>query len=136
MKKIITKKINNNTNVVTLAVIGASLAGLTGTAYFFLGPKGKKHQKHTRAWAIKMKGDVIEKLEKARVVSEPLYHEIIDTVALRYEKEKKAGSKEIQEIAQDLKKHWGIISREAKALRNETVKSTKKVVKKVKKTLD
>ena len=46
------------------AVIGAGVAGLAATAYFFLGPKGKQHQRHAKAWAIKMKGDVIEQLER------------------------------------------------------------------------
>lgn len=45
MKKITT----NNSNAIGLAVIGASLAGLAGGAYFFLGPKGKKNQKHVKA---------------------------------------------------------------------------------------
>ena len=35
----------NKSQAVKLAVIGASLAGLAATAYFFFGPKGKKHQK-------------------------------------------------------------------------------------------
>ena len=80
----------NKSNVIKLAVAGASLAGLAATAYFFFGPKGKKHRQHAKAWAIKMKGDVIEKLEAAREITEPVYREIIDTVAREYEKGKKA----------------------------------------------
>jgi len=94
-----------------VAVLGASIASLAATAYFFFGPKGKKNQKHAKAWAIKMKGDVIEKLEVAREVSEPIYHEIIDSVASKYEKGMKAGHEEIKELAQDLKKHWKTISK-------------------------
>ena len=57
------QKTVNKSNVVKLAVVGASLAGIAATAYFFFGPKGKKHRQHAKAWAIKMKGEVIEKLE-------------------------------------------------------------------------
>lgn len=104
------KRAKSGSSVVKVAVLGASLAGLAATAYFFFGPKGKKNQKHAKAWAIKMKGDVVEKLEKARDITEPVYHEIIDSVAAQYEKGMKAGQKEIKELARDLKKHWKTIS--------------------------
>ena len=107
MKKPAAKKA---TTAVKLAVLGATLAGAAAGAYFFLGPKGKKHQKDAKAWAIKMKADVIEKLEKAGAVSEPVYHSIVDAVAEKYNKAKKAGAPEITALAQDLKKHWKSIS--------------------------
>ncbi len=121
------KKNKNNSKVVGLAVLGASLASLAAGAYFFFGPKGKKHQKHARAWAIKMKGEVIEKLEKARQITEPAYHQIIDSVAKEYIKEKKAGQSEIAELAKDLKKHWATISKSAKAVRHEVKKDVSMV---------
>jgi len=122
MKKKIT---NNGSKVAEIAIIGASLAGLAATAYFFLGPKGKQHQRNTKAWAIKMKGDVVEKLETARDVSELVYHEIIDSVAAEYEKGKKASHEEIIELAQDLKKHWKTISSSAQAGKDDAEKDEK-----------
>ena len=126
------QKKSNNSNAIKLTVLGASLAGLAATAYFFLGPKGKKHQKHAKAWAIKMKGDVIEKLEMAREVTEPIYHEIIDSVSKDYEKGLKAGKSEIEEVAKDLKKHWKTISAAAKAAKKEVIKEAGKIAKEVK----
>lgn len=107
-KKIIEKK----SNIAKYATIGAGLASIA-TAYFFLGPKGEKHQKQMKTWAIKMKADVVEKLEEARDMSELAYHQIIDSVAQEYEKKAKVGREEIQSLAKDLKKHWNIISKEA-----------------------
>lgn len=103
-------------------VIGASLAGVAATAYFFFGPKGKVHQKHARAWVIKMKGEVIEELEHAREITEPVYHEIIDAVAKEYTKGKRAGKAEIEEIAKDLKKHWKSMSKLAKTAKEDALK--------------
>ena len=123
-KKTIAKK-KSGSNAAEMIALGAGLAGLAATAYFFLGPKGKQHQKHTKAWAIKMKGDVIEKLETAREISEPVYHQIIDAVAAKYEKGMKASHAEVSELASDLKKHWKTISHTARA-----AKSAKKVAKK------
>lgn len=113
------------------AVIGASLAGLAATAYFFFGPKGKKHRQHAKAWAIKMKGEVVEKLENAREITEPVYREIIDTVAKEYKKGKKAGQSEIESLATDLKKHWKSMSALATAAKLDVAKNATHVAKKV-----
>ncbi len=127
MKKKTTK---SGSSTVKFVALGASLAVLAATAYFFLGPKGKKHQRHAKAWAIKMKGDVVEKIETAREISEPVYHEIIDSVAAEYEKGMKASHEEISALAQDLKKHWKTISNSARAMKRDVVKSAGRVAKK------
>ena len=114
------------------AVIGASLAGLAATAYFFVGPKGKKRREHAKAWAIKMKGEVVEKLEAAREITEPVYREIIDTVAKDYKKGRKASQPEIESLAQDLKKHWRSMSKLAIAAKREVAKDASHVAKKAK----
>ncbi|MDO8512502.1 MAG: hypothetical protein Q7S57_04470 [bacterium] len=120
----------DGSGIVKMAVVGAGIAGLAAAAYFFLGPKGKKHQRDVRAWAIKMKGDVIEKLEMAKEISEPVYHEIIDSVATEYEKGNKASHEEIGALAQDLKKHWKTISGSARTAKRDIVKSAGRVAKK------
>jgi len=113
----------NRSSAVKLAVAGASLAGLAATAYFFFGAKGKKHRTHAKAWAIKMKGDVVERLEAAREITEPVYREIIDTVAKEYQKGKKASQPEIKALAADLKKHWKSMSALAIAAKKEVAKN-------------
>ena len=123
-------KKNGGSSAVELAVLGVTLAGLAASAYFFLGPKGKKNQRHAKAWAIKMKGDVVEKLEMAREVSEPVYNEIIDSVTAEYKKGKKASQIEIDEMAKDLKKHWKTIGGIAKAAKRNAIKDASKVAKK------
>ncbi len=123
------KTTKSGSGAAKLAVLGASLAGLAATAYFFLGPKGKRHQRHAKAWAIKMKGDVVEKLEMASDVSEPVYHEIIDSVAAEYKKGMKASHEEISALAQDLKKHWKTISKPAQSAKRDTVKGAGKATK-------
>ncbi|MFA5777112.1 MAG: hypothetical protein WC906_01605 [Parcubacteria group bacterium] len=126
-------KKTNKSNAVKIAVVCASLAGLAATAYFFFGPKGKKHRQHAKAWAIKMKGEVVEKLEKAREITEPIYLEIIDRVSKEYEKGKKASRPEIKALAEDLKKHWKSISKLAIAAKQEAVKDASQVIKVAKK---
>ncbi len=103
------KKTNNNGGVRS-ALVGIGVASIAATAYFFLGPNSKKHQKNTKAWAIKMKADVIEKLERVKEVSESGYADIIDEVSQKYIKAKKSTEEEITDLAKDLKKHWRVIS--------------------------
>lgn len=127
------KNINHGSGKMKLFVLGASLAGLAA-AYFFLGPKNKKNLKNTKSWAIKMRGDVIEKLEKARDISETVYGKIIDSIATKYEKSLKSNSQEIRELAQDLKKHWRVISKSVETKRKDIVKKVVKPTKKTKNT--
>jgi hypothetical protein len=128
MKKETTKSKSGAVGVVAL---GASLAGLAASAYFLLSEEGKKNQKYAKAWAIKMKGDVVGKLESAREVSEPVYHKIIDTVAAKHEKIMKNGPKEVKELAKDLKKHWSAISELAATPKAKAkIAVVKKVIKK------
>ncbi len=129
-KKTVKKSSSNASSVMGGAILGAGLAGLAATAYFFFGPKGKTNQRHAKAWAIKMKGDVIEKLETAREISEPVYQQIIDSVATEYKKGMKASHEEIAELAQDLKKHWKTITNSKKVAKRRAVKGAKKAVKK------
>jgi hypothetical protein len=97
----------------SLGMVGVAGAASLAAVYFFLGPGGKKRREHTKAWAIRMKADVVEKLEAARELSRPIYEGIINTVAAEYEEGMKAGQTEIAALARDLKKHWTIIKKEA-----------------------
>lgn len=110
--------------------LGASLVGLATAAYFFLGPKGKKNQTAAKAWTLKMKAEVIEELEKAKVMSEPAYHKIIDAIAAKYRKALKSSPKEVQSLAKDLKDHWKIIGHSVETLKPVVKKEIKKIVKK------
>ncbi|OGI30257.1 MAG: hypothetical protein A2271_02440 [Candidatus Moranbacteria bacterium RIFOXYA12_FULL_35_19] len=127
------KKKKDNSKVIKLAVIGASLAGIAATAYFFFGPKGKKHREHAKSWAIKMKGEVVERLEKAKEITEPIYLEIIDAVSKEYAKEKMATQEEIGAIADDLKKHWKSISKLAISAKQDVAKDASRVMRVAKK---
>lgn len=128
-------KKKSNATAMKLAVLGASLAGVAATAYFVFGPKGKKHRAQAKAWAIKMKGEVVEKLEAAKEITEPVYSEIIDAVTKEYKKGKKASLPEIEALAADLKKHWKSISKLAIAAKADIKKDASRVAKTVKKAV-
>lgn len=131
----------NTNQVAVVAGVTVGLAALAAAGYFMLGPEGKKNRKQIKGWSLKMKGDVLEKLEKLKDVTPEVYNGIIDEVSAKYGKLKNISAEEITEIAIDLKKHWKAISRDMKAGQNTTkakkVTVKKKVAKKaVKKVID
>ncbi len=113
-----------------VGLIGASIVGLAAAAYFFFGPKGKKNQEEVKAWALKMKAEVIKKMKEAKVMSEPVYNKIVDAVAAKYKKELKASPKEVQSLVKDLKDHWKIIGHYVETLKPVVKKGINKIAKK------
>jgi gas vesicle protein len=113
----------------TGAIIGIS-AGVVAAAaatYFFFGPQGKKNRGKLKGWMIRMKGDIVEKMEQAKDLTEEAYHKIVDAAAQSYAKE--GISKDmVTEFAQNLKKQWKGFSKAKKA---SAKKAVQKVVKKV-----
>ena len=97
-----------------IAGIGAGIAALTASAYVLFGPAGKKNRKAIKGWTIKMKGEIIEKLEEAKEITEPVYHNIVDTIKAKYEKAKNVDQKDIDEVVAEIKKHWKSMVKDAK----------------------
>jgi hypothetical protein len=94
-----------------LGLIGAAAAVIAG-GYFFYGKDGAKHRKNLRTWAVKAKAEVLEKIEKAKDMSETTYNEAIDMIADKYSKMKDMSPEDIQAFSKDLKKHWKDIKKE------------------------
>lgn len=103
-KKIKTKK--SKISAGKAIAIGAGVATLAAGAYYFLGPNGKKNQKKATVWTTKMKKEVEKKVATIKNVSEPIYHNVVDTLAMNYSKQYKAHAPEIKAFAKHLKSEW------------------------------
>ena len=114
-------KKNSSPLVTGLGIAGLAAAALVG-GYFFYGKDGKKHRKNIKAWSIKAKGEVLEKLEKAKDLSEDVFHTTIDTIASKYAKSKDVSEDEINLFVKDLKKHLKDIKKEVAPVVKKTVK--------------
>lgn len=122
------KKSTSKNNVGKAVAIGAGVAAIAGAAYFFLGPNGKKHQKKLKSWMIRMKGDVVEKLEEAKELTRPVYESIIDAVATKYEQLGSIDPKEIKATVDELKRQWKAIVRAGTSKKRIVKKAVKKSV--------
>lgn len=112
--------------------ITAAAAAVAAGAYYFFGPNAKKHQKKMKGWMLKMKSEVVEKLEEAKEVSEPVYDAIVDKVAASYAQAGKAKD-EVTELAKMLKKDWKGISGSVKKAGKHVVSQAKKAKNKLSK---
>ncbi len=110
MKKQVVQKSSVGKNIAAGVTIAAGIAA----AYLLFGPDAKKNRKIVRGWAIKMKGEIIEKFEKAKDVTESSYHAIVDQIAEKYAKIKGVEKSDIDAIVQDARKHWKTMTRTAK----------------------
>ena len=126
-KKVVSKKGVSAKQVIG---IGAGIAALTAAAYVLFGPEGKKNRKAIRSWSVKMKGEIIEKFENAKELTEPVYHQIVDSVQAKYAKLKNVDQVELAETIAQIKKHWNLMKKEAQGKKPKTAK--KKVVTKKK----
>src|SRR3954469_6775461 len=104
-----TKK-NEGSSAGTVVAVGAGVVALAAASYFFFGPEGKKNRNNLKGWMVKMKGEVIEKMENAEEMTEAAYEKIVDAVAAKYAKAGKVSEAEIRLFAGLLKQQWkGIV---------------------------
>lgn len=127
------KKTNNKKQdgvVGKVVAIGAGIAALGAASYYFFGPKGKAHRDQLKGWMLKMKAEIVEKLEDSKEVTEEAYMKIIDVVSAKYAKLGKIDGDELSSYVAKLKKGWKEISGQKKAAVKKAVKKVapKKVV--------
>jgi gas vesicle protein len=125
--------VKKNSN--TLGTLGAFIAGAAAAAvaggYFLYGPDGKENRKKVEGWALKMKGEVLEKIEKTKDLTEQKYHIIVDAAVAKYGKTKEVSETKVKQLGKELKKHWAEIEKEAQKKGTQARKRTKVARKKV-----
>jgi hypothetical protein len=93
--------------------LAATLVGAAAAGYYLYGPKGKENRVKLKAWTLKAKGEVLEKFEKAKEVSDESYAETVDKVTAKYAKLKSVGEDEAMKLNRELKRHWKAIKKAA-----------------------
>lgn len=104
----------------------AALAAAAAGAYFLYGSaKGPARRKALKSWAVKMKGEVMEEVEKMKDLSEEVYHTAVDRISKKYSQIKDIDQAELQAVAKRLKGHWKDIKKEAEKAITLEVKKAK-----------
>ncbi len=116
------KTVKNNEGLAAagLAAMAAAAAGV----YFLYGSKDAvKKRKAVKSWSLKMKAEVLEKIEKLKDIDQKVYQDIIDTAAKKYEALKDVEVADVAAVSKELSSHW-------KAIKNTIAPAPKKVAKK------
>ena len=108
------QKSTNHNIAIAAGITGLFASALLGAHFLFNTEKGKKSLKHLKSWSFKMKGELLEKLEKAKEIDENTYSRIVDELSAKYQKIKGMTVEEISEITKELKSNWKKIKDEAK----------------------
>jgi uncharacterized protein YicC (UPF0701 family) len=121
MKKIIKKENNTTAAATSLAALAAAAAGV----YFLYGSKdATKNRKKVTSWSLKMKAEVLEKIEKLKEIDDKIYNDVVETVSAKYLALKNTENTEVEAIKKELSSHW-------KAIKSKIMPAPKKVAKKV-----
>ena len=123
----------NNFSASKIIALGAGAAALAASTYYFFGPEGKIHRKKAVGWMIKMKGEIVERMEEAGEITETAYHSIVDSVLASYILAGKIAPTELETFAKNLKGQWKNIIKTLPSVSKKAVKKVgKKIAKKVK----
>ena len=91
---------------------GIGLAALAAAgAYFLSGKRGLKNREAIKGWALKMKGDVLEKMESMKKIDRETYLRLVDKVADRYSRAESISAAELRHLTVELKNAWAHIDK-------------------------
>ena len=108
-------------NGIALGLGVAAVAAAAAGAYFLYGSaKGPARRKALKSWIVKMKGEVMEEVEKMQNLSEELYHAAIDKISAKYAEMKNIDVAELEAVVKRLKGHWKDIKKEVKKVATKT----------------
>jgi len=94
---------------------GIGLAAIAAAgAYFLYGEKGAGNREKIAGWTLKMKGEVLEKIESMKTIDRGTYLRIVDKVAERYAKLGTISVSELQHLTVELKNAWARIDKQLK----------------------
>jgi len=93
-------------NKAKIAGFGTAAVVAAAGAYFLSGKVGAKNRKMISGWVLKMKGEVLEKVENLKEMNADAYHRLVDQVAEHYVKVKGVNSSELGLLVKELKSFW------------------------------
>lgn len=94
---------------------GIGVAAITAAgAYFLYGKKNAGNRERVYSWALKMKGEVLGKIESMQKIDRETYLRMVDKVAGRYAKMESISASELQHLTVEMKNAWAHIDKKLK----------------------
>src|SRR5256885_1917683 len=86
-------------------------AGASG-AYFLYGKRGAQNREKIEGWALQLKGEVLERMEKLKDINQQAYDQLVDETASRYGRTKRVSAHELKHLTAEMKNAWSHISKQ------------------------
>ena len=93
------------------AGVGVAAVAALG-AYFLYGKNGARNRDKIAGWTLRLKGEVLEKVEAIKELNEQEYYRIVDEISGRYANMEKVGAEELKHLAAELKGAWNHLKEE------------------------
>lgn len=123
----------NDSHIALGVGLGVAAVAAAAAGYFLYGTKeGAKRRAKMKGWMLKMKGEVLEKMEDMKEMNEETYHNIVDTVSKGYAGMQNVDPAELAMLTGTLKKYWKNIHNtfKPKAKKKSVAKKGGKMMKK------
>ena len=89
---------------------GVRMAALTAAGnYFIHGRHAGENRIRIRGWALQLKGELLQQMEKLNKINQQSYNALVDKIARRYGRVKRANAYELKHITTELKNAWSHI---------------------------
>lgn len=110
--------------------LSAAAIAAAGT-YFLYGSKdASKNRKKVKGWALKAKGELLERLEQAGNMTAEEYQQAVEKVVAGYAKLKHISAPELASLKKEMMASWKGIAGSGKSAKKAVKKAAKKVAKK------
>ncbi len=100
------KKQSSKRSARKVLALGVGIAALSAAAYALFGPAGSKNRKKLKGWALAMYGEIMDRVERTKDLTEPAFHKIVDEVSKKYALLKHIDSKDLNRALAEIKKQW------------------------------
>jgi gas vesicle protein len=98
-------------NIGKVIAVSAGIAAASAAAYLLFGKDGAKNQKKLKGWMLKMKGEVVEKVEKMKNVTEDAFEGVVSDVSKKYKAMSHVDSKDLKREVDALRKDWNALAK-------------------------
>jgi len=86
---------------------GISAAALAAAATQFLyGKPGARNRDEIAGWTLRLKGEVLEKMENLKTINQQAYDGLVDQTVQRYGRVKRVSASELKHLSAELKSAW------------------------------
>ena len=123
----------NDTNGTNKKAVGLGIAALAAAAagayYLYGSDKAARNRRKVKSWMLRMKAEVMDKIEDAKDLTKDGYDKVIDSVSEKYRALKDVDEEEVSELADRMRSHWNDLEDDLKEMAGVAKKQVKKASK-------